>query len=185
MATCVCEPSNATLCTTACVCRPGPTALNGNKIISLSKSASGSSGKVETAAKLSVRISHIIGRFCCVILDSYLFGIVITPVLVLCWAFCVIETEIQLRRDFTVNGAITRRSGCCTWRTQVRNVTRMVSDDLGSDAESLPKMHLCCDAGPGAAKMDIEISEGLVPGLENAVNEWIASASTDDKNSAV
>jgi hypothetical protein len=171
---CTCEPGNVAICSTACVCRPGPTALNGNKIVALNKIAPGSSSKDEAGHTLTVRISHIAGSLCCVILDTYLFGILLIPVLLLCWAFGAIETEIELRRGAMVDGTVTRRSGCCTWRTHLHDVTRVATQELGSDAESLPKMHLYYAVG--AAKAEMEISNGITPGLEPAVNDWIAGA---------
>lgn len=102
--------------------------------------------------------------------------IFILPVICVLNLCLPIETRLELvRQDAGVSGVVTRRSGCCTWRTPVDRVSAILTEDNEEGSESIPQLFLAHAAG--AAKTPI--SSGSVEGLEAAVIPWITVAVPD------
>jgi hypothetical protein len=127
------------------------------------------------APALAARVSHNAGfptAFCDGGINGVIFfllcGTLLSPVIMLLWTCCAVETAVALSRSGgSVAGTVTRRSVCCTWTTRVEGVTEVKT--TGSDGEGPDPvfLHYCS----GAAKL--EISEGFVAGLEGPINTWI------------
>lgn len=177
-ASCACEPRNAALCCDATACgRGGDEALNGNKLVEVAANAP------PAAPRLLVRVSHVAGRLpelCCggpvpscysALLSLVCIVPFIGPFLFLLSACLPVETVVELRErqaDGQAEGLVTRRSGCCTWRTPVCGVRGVASEEVCDD-EAPAKMFL--NHASGARKE--ELSDGFVAGLEAAVNGWL------------
>ena len=172
--TCVCEPRNARLCCdrTGCSLERG---LNGNHLVELSAPQAAQ----PWGRTLVARISHIAGfpaAFCEASINGVIVflccGTLLSPLLMLLWTCCAIETTLQLTRSGSgagVAGVVARRSACCTWYTRVEGVAEVKA--AGSDGEGPDPVHLHFSSG--AEKL--EISSGFVAGLEAPVNDWIRS----------
>jgi hypothetical protein len=179
---CVCEPSNVALyCSReACACLPG---ASGNRVVELvirDDPLPGASNPATsaTAPTLTARVSHIAGRIWTGMCDCSFNGAVVcltcgtfvVPLLMALWTCLVVETHLTFHRHgSSVRGTVTRRSTCCTWRTVVAGVSKIETEGLSSDAESLPHVYLHHGTGDGK----IDIGEGIMEGLEGPVNAWL------------
>ena len=182
--TCVCEPRNARLCCdkTCCSC---DREVNGNRVVEISTSLHlpDALRKTEPCApegfpvSLSARISHIAGfprAFCDNSINGVIFflvcGTILSPLIMLLWTCCAIETTLELGHSRAgVGGVVARRSACCTWYTRVEGVTEV---KLASSEGEGPDPVLLHHAS-GAARL--EVSGGYVADLEAPVNAWIRS----------
>ena len=180
--TCVCEPRNARLCcdSTCCSLERG---LNGNHLVELNIPAAPPPQQPQARPwrpTLVARISHIAGfptAFCEASINGVIVflacGTLLSPVLMLLWTCCAIETTLLLTRSASagggVSGVVTRRSACCTWHTRVEGVAEVKAN--GSEGEGPDPVSVHFSSGAGK----LEISEGLVAGLEGPVNDWIRS----------
>ena len=169
---------------TCCSCDRG---LNGNVVVELSIEqepppsapqawprpwlADGHGGR----PTLLARISHIAGfptAFCDRSINGvivFLFcGTLLSPVIMMLWTCCAIETTLTLSRSSGgVSGTVTRRSACCSWHTRVEGVTEVKCAHSDGEGPDPVFIHFAS----GAAKL--EISQGYVAELEAPVNAWI------------